>query len=146
MQKMMELGKDIETSMKSAVVGYNSGVEELKQLSSNDLSVLCNIKTPESDIVAVMDSVLIMMQIETGWENTIKMMTGKDFMLNISQFSPETVNSEVVQQAIAMREKFDPPTVKSKDKSAGTFAIWIDGIISIKSIHDGKLAQLQQLQ
>ena len=37
MQKMMELGKDIETEMKSAVVGYNSGVEELKELSSNDL-------------------------------------------------------------------------------------------------------------
>ena len=45
-----------------------------------------------------------------------------------------------------MREKFDPTTVKSKDKSAGAFAIWIDGIISIKSIREGKLAQLQQLQ
>ena len=42
MFELMELGKDIESAMKAAVTGYSNGVEQLKELSSNDLSTLCN--------------------------------------------------------------------------------------------------------
>ena len=45
--------------MKQSIDIYNKGVEEIKELSSNDLTALVEIKNPGADIVAVMDSVLM---------------------------------------------------------------------------------------
>ena len=36
---------------------FDKGVEELKELNSNDLTALISLKDPDSDIVAVMDCV-----------------------------------------------------------------------------------------
>ena len=59
MTKLTEFGEKVDAEMKQSIGIYNQGVEEIKELNSNDLTALVEIKNPGADIVAVMDSVLM---------------------------------------------------------------------------------------
>ena len=59
MTKLTEFGEKVDAEMKQSIGLYNQGVEGIKELKSNDLTALVEIKNPGADIVAVMDSVLM---------------------------------------------------------------------------------------
>ena len=61
MTQLTEFGEKVDAEMKQSIGIYNQGVEEIKELSSNDLTGLVEIKNPGTDIVAVMDSVLMLL-------------------------------------------------------------------------------------
>ena len=61
MTKLTEFGEKVDAEMKQSIGIYNQGVEEIKELNSNDLTALVEIKNPGADIVAVMDSVLLLL-------------------------------------------------------------------------------------
>ena len=61
MTQLTEFGEKVDAEMKQSIEVYNKGVEEIKELSSNDLTALVEIKNPGADIVAVMDSVLLLL-------------------------------------------------------------------------------------
>ena len=94
MNELTTFGKEVEEEMKASFGIFNQGMEELKELSSNDLTALISTKDPDSDIVAVMDAVLVLQGKEKGWENLISCMTSKDFMYNITQFRSEDSEPE----------------------------------------------------
>ena len=73
-------------------------------------------------------------------------MTGKNFMYNIAQFSYKSADPDHIELAAECRKGFDLSLVKSKSKAAGAFALWVDGICSIRRVHDEKLPKLQVLQ
>ena len=88
-EKLMALKAETETEMAESIKAYNEGVELIKTLSSNDLTTLIENKSPDGDVVAVMDGVLVLQSKETGWANANSLVSGKDFMYNISQFNHE---------------------------------------------------------
>ena len=61
MTKLTEFGEKVDAEMKQSIGLYNQGVEEIKELNSNDLTALVEIENPGADIVAVMDSVLMLL-------------------------------------------------------------------------------------
>ena len=61
MTKLTEFGEKVDAEMKQSIGIYNQGVEEIKELSSNDLTALVETKNPGADIVAAMDSVLMLL-------------------------------------------------------------------------------------
>ena len=61
MTQLTEFGEKVDAEMKQSIGIYNQGVEEIKELSSNDLTGLVETKNPGADIVAVMDSVLMLL-------------------------------------------------------------------------------------
>ena len=142
MNKLTTFGKEVEEEMKASFGIFNQGMEELKELSSNDLTALISTKDPDSDIVAVMDAVLVLQGKEKGWENLISCMTSKDFMYNITQFRSEDSEPEQLALAAECRKLFEPATVKPKSKAAGAFAFWVDGICCLRKVHDEKLPVL----
>ena len=48
--------------------------------------------------------------------------------------------------ATACRKGFDPDTVKAKDKSAGAFALWVDGVCKVRNLYDEKVPELEKLK
>ena len=106
--KLMSLKTDTETEMAESIKAYNEGVELIKTLSSNDLTALIENKSPDSDVVAVMDGVLVFQSKETGWANANSLVSSKDFMYNISQFNHENLEASQLEKAISLRAKFDP--------------------------------------
>ena len=86
---LTKLGEQIDAEMKQSIGIYDEGVELLAELSSNDLTSLVDNKTPDADIVAVMDGVMMLLGKEKGWANTCAIVCGKDFMYSISQFNYE---------------------------------------------------------
>ena len=73
-------------------------------------------------------------------------MTDKNFMFNVSQFSYKTADPDHLDLAAECRKGFDLSLIKSKNKAAGAFALWVDGICNIRRVHDEKLPKLQVLQ
>ena len=143
---LTKLGEQIDAEMKQSIGIYDEGVELLAELSSNDLTSLVTIKTPDADIVAVMDGVMMLLGKEKGWANTCSVVCGKDFMYSISQFNYETLEEAQLAKAAECRNGFDPATIKAKDKSASAFAVWVDGICRVRKLHDEKVPKLQALQ
>ena len=48
--------------------------------------------------------------------------------------------------ATACRKGFDPDIIKGKDKSAGAFALWVDGVCKVRNLHDEKVPELEKLK
>ena len=67
MESLQTLGQQVDNEMKESIGIYNQGVEQLKELSSNDLTALIDNKNPDADIVAVMDGILVLQGKEKGW-------------------------------------------------------------------------------
>ena len=67
MEALATLGKSVEAAMAEASPKYNAAIEELKELSSNDLTRLVELESPDHDIEKVMDSVMVLLGQPIGW-------------------------------------------------------------------------------
>ena len=67
MEALGKLGAEVEAQMAQATPRYTAAVEELKELSSNDLTRLVEQESPDQDIEKVMDSVMVLLGEATGW-------------------------------------------------------------------------------
>ena len=117
----------------------------MKDLSSNDLTALITMKNPDSEIIAVMDGVAAVLGKPRGWDNTIKNVVGKDFMFSIGEVDYEKLSFDRVQAAREFKDKYNSSSLMRKDKSAGAFGTWIEGIVSVRAIIDDKMVDLQEM-
>ena len=146
MAKLNKFGKEVEEEMKTAMVTYDQGVELMKDLSSNDLIALISLKKPDNEVVAVMNAVSAILGKSRGWENAVKHVTTKDFMFNIGEVDYEKLPYETVEAAREFQKQYNSESVLRKEKSAGAFGTWIDGICLVREIIDDKMVDLQEMQ
>ena len=135
MEALAKLGQDIDAQMAEAGPQYNAAVEELKELSSNDLTRLVQLESPEKDIEKVMDSVMVLLGESTGWEAAQKAIVSKDFMYNVGNYDYEKVSASALEQIQAWKGDFDPETLGAKTKAARAFALWVLAVQRLCVVH-----------
>ena len=128
------------------MVVYEKGVEMMKDLSSNDLIALVQMKNPDQEVVAVMNGVQSVLCKALGWENVVKNVTGKDFMYNIGEVDYEKLQFETVERVRNFKNQFSSSSVLGKNKSAGAFGTWLEGICLVRDVLDDKMADLKEKQ
>ena len=67
-------------------------------------------------------------------------------MYSVSQFKYETLAEAQLKKAAECRNGIDSAAVKAKDKAAGAFALWVEGVCKVREIGDEKVPKLKELQ
>ena len=98
MEALNTFSEEAKNDMKAAMVVYEKGIEMMKDLSSNDLIALVQLKNPDPEIVAVMNGVQSVLCKAIGWENAVKNVTSKDFMYSIGEVDYEKLQFETVEK------------------------------------------------
>ena len=66
-------------------------------------------------------------------------------MSEIGSFGCDQISAESLQQATHYSNQFDVSQIKLKNKAAGAFAVWVTGLISLKSVKDVKMPKVDEL-
>ena len=146
MEALNTFSEEAKNDMKAAMVVYEKGIEMMKDLSSNDLIALVQLKNPDPEIVAVMNGVQSVLCKAIGWENAVKNVTSKDFMYSIGEVDYEKLQFETVEKVRNYKKQYSTSSVVGKNKSAGAFGTWLEGICLVRDILDDKMADLKERQ
>ena len=83
MDALRQLGDEAKEQMLNEQKRHAAAMEALQDLSSKNLTDLISQESPDNDVVAVMNSVLILLGKPVGWKEAQQAVMGQNFMYNV---------------------------------------------------------------
>lgn len=148
----MVIKTDCEKVLGEAMPALKKALGALDTLDKGDIGEMKNYAKPPEDLVMVMDSVCVLLDKKTGWDEAKKLMNNpNEFIKMLQSYDKDKIPPRLHKKLKKYTEdpKFEPDLIAKKSVAGKSICMWacaMDKYAEVKKIVEPKEAKLKEAQ